>query len=87
MTVFKFLFTAYAQYYIYMRKSQVTSSHFSKYFCDTYFKYITPCTEMTDATYDAIWATPPWLHTLRSHATVWSGWVGNATNGSQEEIG
>jgi hypothetical protein len=32
--------------------SQVTSSHFAKYFCDTYFEYITPCMVMTYAMSD-----------------------------------
>jgi hypothetical protein len=35
-----------------MPMSQVTSSHFAKYFCGTYFEYITPCTVMTYATSD-----------------------------------
>jgi hypothetical protein len=60
------------QYYFYMHMSQVTSSHFSKYFCDTYSNYITPCMVMTYATSDAIWVTPPRLRTIRSRATVWS---------------
>jgi hypothetical protein len=41
-----------------MRMSQVTSSRFAKYFCDTYFEYITPCMVMTYATSDAIRVTP-----------------------------
>jgi hypothetical protein len=34
--------------------SQVTSSYFAKYFCDTYSEYITQCVVMTYATPDAI---------------------------------
>jgi hypothetical protein len=49
--------------------SQVTSSHFAKYFCYTYFEFITPCTVVTYATSDAIRVMPPWL---RTRATVWS---------------
>jgi hypothetical protein len=75
------------QYYFYMHMGQVTSSYFAKYFCDTYSEYITPCTVMTFATSNAIWVVmPPWLRTLRSRAKVWSGWVNNIMNGSQEEI-
>jgi hypothetical protein len=40
--------------YFYTHMSWVTSSHFAKYFCDTYSKYITPCAVMTYATPDAI---------------------------------
>jgi hypothetical protein len=47
----------------YMGMSQVTSSHFAMYFCDTYSEYITPCTIMTYATSDAIQVTPPRLRT------------------------
>jgi hypothetical protein len=68
---FLFLFTVYAQYYFYMHMSQVTSSHFAKYFCDTYSKYITPCMVMTYAMSNAIRVTPPWLCSLRSQDTVW----------------
>jgi hypothetical protein len=38
--------------------SRVTSSHFAKYFCDTYSEYITPRMVMTYATSDAICVTP-----------------------------
>jgi hypothetical protein len=69
MIVFKFLFITYAHSYFYMRMSQVTSSYFAKYFCDTYSEYITPCKLMTYATFDAIRVTPPWLRTLRSRAS------------------
>jgi hypothetical protein len=72
MIVFYFLFTAYVQYYFYMCMSQVTSSHFARYFCDTYPEYITPCTIMTYAMSDAIWVMPLQLRTLRLRATVWS---------------
>jgi hypothetical protein len=67
--------------------SQVTSSHFARYFCDTYPEYITPCTIMTYAMSDAIWVMPLQLRTLRLRATVWSDWMDNSTNDSQEEIG
>jgi hypothetical protein len=67
--------------------SEVTSSHFAKYFCDTYSEYITQCTIMTYATFDALRVTPPRLRTLCSQATFCSGWVDNTMNGSQEEIG
>jgi hypothetical protein len=50
--------------------SQVTSSHFGKYFCDTYSEYITSYTVMTYVTSDVIRVTPPWLRSLRSWATV-----------------
>jgi hypothetical protein len=43
--------------YFYMHMSRVTSSHFAKYFCDTYSEYITPCEVMTYATPDAIQVT------------------------------
>jgi hypothetical protein len=33
-----------------LHMSRVTSSYFAKYFCDTYFEYITPCIVMTYAT-------------------------------------
>jgi hypothetical protein len=59
MLVLLIFITAYAQYYFYMRMRQVTSSHFAKYFCDTCSEYITPCTVMAYATFDAIWVTPP----------------------------
>jgi hypothetical protein len=66
-----------------MCMSQVTSSHFINYFCDTYFEYITPCAVMIYATSDAIWVTPPMLygshlrgytryaHGLRSDPAEW----------------
>jgi hypothetical protein len=41
--------------------SRVTSSHFAKYFYDTYSEYITPCVVMTYATSDAIRVTHPTL--------------------------
>jgi hypothetical protein len=50
--------------------SQVTSSHFAKYFYDTYSEYITPCEVVTYATSGAIQVTPPRLCTLCSRATV-----------------
>jgi hypothetical protein len=84
---FYFLFTTYAQYYFYMCMSQETSSHFAKYFCDTYSEYITPCAVVTYATFDAIWVMPLRLRTLHSWATVWTGRVDNTTDNSQEEIG
>jgi hypothetical protein len=65
--------------------SQVTSSYFAKYFCDTYSEYITPCKLMIYATFDAIRVTPPWLRTLRSRASF--AWVDNAMNDSQKKIG
>jgi hypothetical protein len=40
--------------YFYTHMSRVRSSHFVKYFCDTYSEYITPCMVMTYATPDAI---------------------------------
>jgi hypothetical protein len=53
----------------------VTSSQFAKYFCDTYSKYITPCTVMTYATSDAIRVTlcgyAPYAHGLRSDPAEW----------------
>jgi hypothetical protein len=39
--------------YFYTHMSRVTSSHFAKYFCDTYSEYITPCVVVTYATPDA----------------------------------
>jgi hypothetical protein len=54
-----------------MRMSRVTSSYFAKYFCDTYFEYIIPCTIMTYAMSDAIRVTPLRLRTLRSWAMIW----------------
>jgi hypothetical protein len=70
---FQFLLTTYVQYNFYMRMSRTTSSHFAKYFCDTYFEDTTPFTVMTYATFDAIRVIPPQLLTLRSRAMVWSG--------------
>jgi hypothetical protein len=70
MSVFQFSLTAYVQYNFYMCMSQVISSHFAKYFCDTYSEYITPCAVMTYAMSDAIWVMLPWPHTLRSRAMV-----------------
>jgi hypothetical protein len=43
--------------FFYMYMSRVTSSHFTKYFCDTYSEYITQCAVMTYATPDAIQVT------------------------------
>jgi hypothetical protein len=60
------------KYIFYMCMSQVTSSHFTKYFYDTYFEYIIPCMVITYVTSDTIWVTPPRLRTLRSRATIWS---------------
>jgi hypothetical protein len=37
-----------------MRISRATSSHFTKYFCDIYFEYITPCVVMIHVKSDAI---------------------------------
>jgi hypothetical protein len=85
--VFKFLFTTYVQYNFYMCLSRVTSSHFVKYFCDICSEYITPCTVMTYATSDAIWAMPLRLRSLLSWATVWSDGVNNTMDNSQEQIG
>jgi hypothetical protein len=68
-TIFK-KFNTYVQYNFCMHMSQVTSSHFAKYFCDIYSKYITPCTVIIYATSDAIQVTPLRLHTLRSGAPV-----------------
>jgi hypothetical protein len=42
---------------------------------------------MIYAMFDATWAMPPWLCTLRSWATIWSNLVDNMMNSSQEEIG
>jgi hypothetical protein len=67
--------------------SQVTSTRFAKYFCDTYSEYITPCVVMIYATSNAIWVMPLLLCTLHSRATIWSNGVDNTMNGSQEEIG
>jgi hypothetical protein len=64
MAVFIFLLTAYVQYNFCMDMSQVTSSHFAKYFCNIYSEYITPCVAMTYATSDAIRVASPRLHTL-----------------------
>jgi hypothetical protein len=61
----------------------VTCSHLIKYFCDIYSEYITPCTVMIYVTSNAIRVTPPWLHTLRSGATVWTVRVDNTTNSSK----
>jgi hypothetical protein len=47
--------------YFYTHMSRVTSSHFTKYFCDTYSEYITPCAVMTYATPDAIRVMRPML--------------------------
>jgi hypothetical protein len=70
-----------------MLMSRVTSSHFAKYFCNICSEYITPCTVMTYATFDAIWVMPLRLRTLRSRATVWSDSVDNMMDNSQEKIG
>jgi hypothetical protein len=70
MSVFLFLFTAYVQHNFYMRMNWVTSSNFAKYFCDTYFEYIIPCTIMTYATSNAIRVMPLRLRTLHSRAMV-----------------
>jgi hypothetical protein len=43
--------------YFYTHMSQMTSSYFAKYFCNTYFEYITPCTVMTYAILDALQVT------------------------------
>jgi hypothetical protein len=43
--------------YFYTHMSRVTSSHFAKYFCDTYSEYITACAVMTYAMPDAIQVT------------------------------
>jgi hypothetical protein len=53
-----------------MHMSQVTNSHYAKYFYDIYSEYITPCMVMIYAMSDAIRATHPWLCTLRLRATV-----------------
>jgi hypothetical protein len=87
MIIFNFLFTTYVQYNFYVRMSQVTSSHFAKYFYDICSEYITPCEVMTYATSNVIWAMPPRLCTLCSQATVWSNGVDNKTDNSQVEIG
>jgi hypothetical protein len=63
-----------------------TSSHFAKYFCDTYSECITPYTVMTYATSDATWFMPPRLRTLRWWATVWSVSVDNTTIGSKRKL-
>jgi hypothetical protein len=42
---------------------------------------------MTYAMSNAARATPLWLRTLRSWATVWYDLVDNTMNNSQEEIG
>jgi hypothetical protein len=68
------------QYNFCMPTSRAISAHFIKYFCDTYFKYITPCTVMTYATPDTIWAVPPWLRTLRSRAMIWTNRMDNTTD-------
>jgi hypothetical protein len=47
--------------YFYMHMSRVTSSHFAKYFYDTYSEYITPCAVMIYTTPDAIRVTHPTL--------------------------
>jgi hypothetical protein len=67
--------------------SWVKAYNFAKYFCVIYSEYISPCTVMTYATSDVIWAMPLRVRTLHSRAMVWSGWVDNTMNGSQEKIG
>jgi hypothetical protein len=47
------------QYNFCMHMSRVTSSYFAKYFCNIYSEYITPCTVMIYATFDAIRVMPP----------------------------
>jgi hypothetical protein len=69
-----------------MHMSQAISSHFIKYFCDTYSEYITPCTVMTYATSDAIWVMHLWIHTLRSRATVWTDRVDNMMDNSKRKL-
>jgi hypothetical protein len=70
-----------------MCMSQVTSSHFAKYFCDICSEYITPCAIMTYATSNAIWVMPLRLRTIRSWAMVWSNRVDNTADNLQDEIG
>jgi hypothetical protein len=70
------------KYNVCMHMSRVTSSHFAKYFYDIYSEYIAPCIVIIYATFDVKRVKPPRLHTLRSGATVWSGWMDNTMNGS-----
>jgi hypothetical protein len=72
MLVLLIVIATCVQYSFCMHMSQVTSSHFAKYFCDIFSEYITTSTVMFYAMPDAIWVTPPWLYTLCSGATVWS---------------
>jgi hypothetical protein len=64
--------------------SQVTSSHFTKYFYNTYSEYIQPWAVMTYATTDAIWAMPPRLRNLCSRGMVCFDWVDNTMDNPQE---
>jgi hypothetical protein len=70
MTFFKFYLLLMCNIIFYMCMSQMTSSHFARYFYDTYSEYITPCTIMTYTTSNAMRVMPPWLCTLRSRAMV-----------------
>jgi hypothetical protein len=66
---FFLILTAYVQYNFYMRISQVTSSHFAKYFCDTYSEYITPCAVMTYGS--CLRSYVPYARGLRSGPVEW----------------
>jgi hypothetical protein len=50
--------------YFYMHMSHVTSSHFTKYFCDIYSEYITPCTVMIYVTSNGVDVTPRVMKSL-----------------------
>jgi hypothetical protein len=58
LLVFLIQFIPYVQYNFYTRMSGVTHSHFAKYFCDIYYKYIALCAIIIYAMFDAIWVTP-----------------------------